>query len=83
MYPWQASLPRGRKCEKKPSAVGEQRAKKKRTSHCTYTYDIRPHLRSRNTPITLGYVIGLNTAASQRPTTALALQEQSLNRYGT
>ena len=30
MYPSQVSLPRGRKCEKKPSAAGEQRAKKKR-----------------------------------------------------
>ena len=28
MSPWQASSPRGRKCEKKPSAAGEQRAKK-------------------------------------------------------
>ena len=29
MYPWQASLPRGQRCEKKHSAAGEQRAKKK------------------------------------------------------
>ena len=29
MYPWQPSLPRSRKCEKKPSAAGEQRAKNK------------------------------------------------------
>ena len=28
MYPWQPSLPRGQKCEKKPPAAGEQRAKK-------------------------------------------------------
>ena len=27
MYPWQASLPRGRKCEKEHSAAGEHRAK--------------------------------------------------------
>ena len=29
MYPWQASLPRGRKCEKEHSAAGEKRAKTK------------------------------------------------------
>ena len=46
MYPWQAnnSLPRGRKCEKKHSVAGEQRAKerakKKRRSYFTYTYAV-------------------------------------------
>ena len=33
MYPWQASLPRGRKFEKRPSAAGEMRAKKQRRSY--------------------------------------------------
>ena len=38
MYPWHVSLPRGRKCEKKPSAAGEQRAKKKNIIFYIYIY---------------------------------------------
>ena len=37
MYPWEASLPRVRKCEKKHSAAGEQR-EKKNEDHILYTY---------------------------------------------
>ena len=41
MYPWQPSLPHGRKCEKKPSGAGEQRAEKTRRSYFTYTYIVK------------------------------------------
>ena len=36
MYPWQASLPRGRKREKKHSADEEQQANNKRRAHFAY-----------------------------------------------